>query len=60
MPKSYEVNAQYEQDSKRYHRFNIDDESARVVGSVYCLKGEEVPEQIVINLKSLGERLNHG
>ena len=58
MPNQYEVSATYQQDSKRFHRFEIEDETGKVVGSIYCAKGEPVPEQLVVKLGSIGDRLN--
>jgi hypothetical protein len=44
------VTATYDRDSKRYHRYLIDDGQG-VTGTVYIPKNEEqIPEEIVIKL----------
>ena len=51
MEKKVEVTATYDQDSKRYHRYLID-EGQGVTGTVYIPKKEEqIPEEIVIKLQ---------
>ena len=45
------ITATYDQDSKRYHRFIID-EGQEVVGNVYIPKGQEIPGEITISLKT--------
>ena len=54
----YEVSAAYQQDSKRFHNFQIDDETGKVVGGIYCAKGKPVSEQLIVKLGSIGDRLN--
>lgn len=49
------ITASYDQDSKRYHRFIIDGGQA-VVGNIYIPKGEDIPDEITISLKTPGEK----
>jgi len=46
-----EVTATYDRDSKRYHRYNID-EGKGIAGSVYIPKGENpICKEILIKLR---------
>jgi hypothetical protein len=48
------ITASYDRDSKRYHRYLID-EGQGVTGTVYIPKNEEeIPEEIVIKLREHG------
>jgi hypothetical protein len=45
------VTATYDRDSKRYHRYLIDDGQG-ITGTVYIPKnGDQIPEEIVIKLQ---------
>ena len=44
------ITATYDRDSKRYHRYIID-EGQGVVGNIYIPKGDDIPKQAVINLR---------
>lgn len=48
------ITATYDQDSKKYHRFLVDS-GQEVTGSLYIPKTKQVPEKIVILLKTPGE-----
>lgn len=45
-----QLTATYDQDSKRYHRYIID-EGQGIVGNIYIPKGDDIPKQIIINLR---------
>lgn len=47
------ITATFDQDSKRYHRFTID-EGRGIVGTIYVPRGEDVPDEIVIALRTPG------
>jgi len=47
------ITATFDQDSKRYHRFLID-EGQGIVGNIYVPKGEDVPGEISIALRTHG------
>ncbi len=47
------VNAVYKRDSKNYHVFSFDHKK-RIVGKVYVLMGEKVPDVLKIYLESKG------
>jgi hypothetical protein len=49
------VTATFDDDSKRYHRFIID-EGQEIVGTIYVPKGEEVPEAVLVVLQTKNER----
>ena len=49
-----EITATYDQDSKRYHRFMIDERQA-ITGMIYIPKTEPVPNTVTIRLKTKGE-----
>ena len=40
----------YDQDSKRYHRYIID-EGQGIVGNIYVPKDSEIPKQLIIKLR---------
>ena len=42
--------ATYDQDSKRYHRYTID-ESQGIVGNLYIPKDAEIPKELTITLR---------
>jgi len=46
-----QVTATYDRDSKRFHRFIVDEDQG-IVGNIYCPKGETVPKEVTIVLKS--------
>jgi hypothetical protein len=48
-----ETTATFDQDSKRFHRFMID-EGEGVTGSIYIPKGKQIPERVLIQLKTAG------
>ncbi len=48
------LTATYEQDSKRFHRFSIDDGQG-ITGAIYVPKTEPVPDTVTIRLKTKGE-----
>jgi hypothetical protein len=50
-----ELIATYDSDSKRYHRFMID-EGQGITGTIYIPKDKKVPDSITISLKTSGER----
>ena len=54
--KRVEVTATYDRDSKRYHRFIVDDDQA-VVGNIYVPKGSG-PEvlEVLVRLRTPGDR----
>ena len=45
-----QLTATYDQDSKRYHRYIID-EGQGIVGNLYIPKDSEIPKQVIINLR---------
>ena len=47
--------ATYDQDSKRYHRYIID-EGQGIVGNIYIPKEDDIPKQVVINLRVKDEQ----
>ena len=47
--------ANYKGDSKNYHKFSIDQKRG-ITGSIYVLKGEEIPDIVKIYLKTPGEK----
>lgn len=50
-----EITATYDQDSKRYHRFMID-EGQGITGMIYIPKNEKVPDTpLVIQLRTKAE-----
>lgn len=54
-----EITATYDQDSKRFHRFLIN-EGQEVKGAIYVSKNKEVPDKITIRLKTRGEKEGKG
>jgi len=50
------ITATYDKDSKRYHVFQLD-EGQGIVGTIYFpRKGESVPDEVVIALKTHAEK----
>jgi hypothetical protein len=49
-----ELIARFDGDSKRYHRFAIL-EAEGISGSIYIPKGMEIPDQVVIKLRTEAE-----
>jgi hypothetical protein len=47
------LTATYDQDSKRFHRYVID-EGQGIVGNIYIPKNEDVPDEIAISLETPG------
>ena len=45
-----ELIASYDQDSKRFHRYIID-EGQGIVGNIYIPKDEEIPKELTIRLR---------
>jgi len=50
------VDAIYDQDSRRYHRFLIDSNAEGIVGNIYVSKEKPVPDEIIIQLKTKGDK----
>ena len=50
MPEKKEITATFDQDSKRYHRYIID-EGQDVVGTIYIPKGKEIPKEVTVKLR---------
>jgi hypothetical protein len=50
MTENTEITASYDQDSKRYHRYVID-EGQGIVGNIYIPKGKDIPKEIKITLR---------
>jgi len=48
------VKATYSRDSKNYHMFSFDHKK-RIVGRIYVLMGEKIPDVLRINLETNGE-----
>ena len=44
------ITATYDRDSKRYHRYIID-EAQGIVGNLYVPKDSEIPPKVIITLK---------
>ena len=44
------ITATYDQDSKRYHRYIID-EGQGIVGNIYIPKNSEIPKELTISLR---------
>ena len=49
------VTATYDKDSKRFHRFIID-ENQGIVGNIYIPKSEQVPEKVTVSLKTKDQK----
>ena len=47
--KKTEITATFDQDSKRYHRYTID-EGQGIVGNIYFPKGQDIPKELIIKL----------
>lgn len=45
-----QLTATFDQDSKRFHRYIID-EGQGIVGNIYIPKASDIPEQLTIRLK---------
>ena len=50
-----QLTATFDQDSKRYHRFKID-EGQGVTGSIYIPKGKEIPDKVTIRLLTAADK----
>ena len=50
-----QITATYDADSKRYHRFLID-EGQEIRGAIYVRKDKQVPESVIISLNTRAER----
>ena len=50
MTENTEITASYDQDSKRYHRYVID-EGQGIVGNIYVPKEKEIPKELKITLR---------
>ena len=48
--KKVEVTARYDKDSKRYHRYLIE-EGQGIVGTIYVSKDSNIPKEVVIKLR---------
>jgi hypothetical protein len=46
-----QITATFDNDTKRMHRFLID-EGQEITGSVYILKGKEIPDKVSIQLRT--------
>jgi len=57
--KPVSATATYDRDSKRYHRYIVDEGQA-VVGTIYIPKDKDVPKQVVIDLRVKGEKIKNG
>lgn len=51
--KKTEVAATFDQGSKRYHRYTID-EGQGIVGNIYIPKGKDIPKEVTIKLRVKG------
>ena len=49
-----QLTAIYSRDSKRYHRYVID-EGQEIKGSIYVLKSQEIPSEVIIQLKTIAD-----
>jgi len=49
------ITATYDQDSKRYHRYIID-EGQGIAGYLYIPKNSDVPKQLIIKLRVKDEQ----
>jgi hypothetical protein len=49
-----ELTATYDSDSKRFHRFLVNDGQG-VMGTIYVPKNEPVPDTVTIQLKTKGD-----
>lgn len=52
--KQVEITATYSDDTKNFHRFDID-EAQGVKGMIYILKGDEIPDSVTIHLRTKAE-----
>jgi len=53
--KEIRVDAIFDDDSKRFHRFTIDKKSEEIQGSLYIPKGSTVPDVVVVRLRTKGD-----
>lgn len=52
-PTTIVVSAVYDRDSKRYHRYNIEENLKGITGSIYVSKAlQPVPEKVTVELRS--------
>jgi hypothetical protein len=52
------IQAVFDDDSIRFHRFLVDPNPYGITGSVYIPKGKEIPDEITIRLMTKAEREN--
>ena len=50
-----QVSATYDKDSKRFYRFLID-VGQEIIGNLYVPKGKEVPDSVIVKLKTKGSK----
>ncbi len=50
-----EVIAKFDGDTKRTHRFLISGNSDGIGGSIYISKDQEVPDRVVVQLRTLAD-----
>ena len=51
MMKTFKTVAVWSKDSRRYHRFDVRPDDL-VVGTIYVAKGEDIPDELHIELKT--------
>ena len=49
------ISATFDKDSRRFHRFIIDGDQG-ITGAVYIPKGEEIPDEVTIELRTAREK----
>lgn len=54
MGNKIEITATFSDDTKNYHAFVID-EGQSIRGSLYILKGAEIPDSLIIHLRTRAE-----
>lgn len=54
MAKQIEIIATFDENTKRMHRFIINEGQA-IRGNLYILQGDEIPDLVIIHLKTRGE-----
>ena len=59
MRKQIEISATFSDDTKNYHTFVID-EAPGLKGTIYILKGEEIPDSVTIRLRTKVEAEKKG
>jgi len=52
-----QITATHERDSKHYHRYVIDSDQG-VMGVIYTSKAEQVPNQLMVQLKTKADKEN--